>query len=244
MLSPFAWRIILTSIQALSMFRWVVIIALLAGLSTDSSAAFYSVYRGKAYRVGADGRLERCRLSRCPMCDRLQANFFGATSPREALAGRPRAVVHVEQSLPASMPSAAVEAMLGVVSPASDDVLYDLGSGDGRILEHANTRYGCQFVGIEIDEATWKRSVERLNREGVTEGWVLHGDATTIDLSGADLVTVYLYPEVMERIRFDTLKIGAKVISYGHPIPNLPTKQIDIVTNGVTHVFYLYESGF
>lgn len=138
------------------------------------------------------------------------------------------------------MPQEAVDAMLGILSPEWGDTLYDLGCGDGRILISANLDYGCSVLGIENNPRTYLRAEK--NVKAHCEGWaVIYDDATRYPLDKADFITVYLNPEVSRRMRWATLRPGARVISYQHPIPGLECEVHSCRIDGVEHTFYLHK---
>ena len=143
------------------------------------------------------------------------------------------------QDATAQMEPAAIRSALDAIDLQPGETLYDLGCGEGRVLLEARRNYGARVLGVEIDPAIYRRC--QANMQGRT-GWkVIQDDATLYDLSGADVVTVYLYADVLERIRWDTLKPGARVISYCHPIPGLQTTEYRCQIDGHEHVYYLYR---
>lgn len=115
-------------------------------------------------------------------------------------------------------PHDAVVEMLAIASPGPDEVLYDLGCGDGRILIAASTAYGCRSVGIELNPVTYQHASTAIGIFGLRDRVrVYQGDVLTFDYPHADIVTMYLYPELMERV-LPRLRPGTRVISYMHPI--------------------------
>lgn len=123
----------------------------------------------------------------------------------------------------ASTPEPMVSEMLELVQPRRGEVVYDLGCGDGRILEKAITQYGASAVGIERNESAYQKAKSRLSG---LKGWrLVSGDATKYRLDGADVVTMYLYHETIEKIapKLSQLKPGARVVSYQHDIPGVET---------------------
>jgi SAM-dependent methyltransferase len=121
---------------------------------------------------------------------------------------------------------AIVEAMLKLARVTSNDIVYDLGSGDGRILIVAAQKYGARGVGIELDP----RLVE-IARQGAREGAVdnkitfVEGDLFEADISEATVVTLYLSPSVNRRLEPKLrreLKPGARIVSHQFPIGSWP----------------------
>lgn len=146
-------------------------------------------------------------------------------------------------------PMAVVEKMLALAEVTKEDVVYDLGCGDGRIVVTAAKKYGAKGVGIDLDPRRIAESRERAKREGVTH--LVHfeqQDVMKADFSQATVVTLYLLPESNELLRpllEKQLKPGARVVSHNYEIPGWEEKQIgyEIVTaeDGTKHTIYLYR---
>jgi SAM-dependent methyltransferase len=116
------------------------------------------------------------------------------------------------------------DAMLKLARVTSDDVVYDLGSGDGRIPILAAQKYGARAVGIDLDP-----QLIALSREVAREGEVsdkvtfIEGDLFTADISAATVVTLYLSPTMNNRLELklrEELRPGARVVSHQFPIGN------------------------
>jgi len=113
--------------------------------------------------------------------------------------------------------AAVVERMLELAQVRSDDVVYDLGSGDGRIVIAAAEKYGARGVGFEIN-----RKLLEISRASVKQAGLEHlveirdQDVMTADFSKATVVTVYLLPQVHERlapILQRQLRPGSRVVA-------------------------------
>jgi len=115
-------------------------------------------------------------------------------------------------------PLAVVDAMLELARLKSGDLLYDLGSGDGRILIAAAKRYGVRGVGIEIDPTLIERATENAYREGVGDLIQFRKeDLFSADFRDATVVTLFLGPELNLKLRpwlLASLAPGARVVSY------------------------------
>lgn len=111
-----------------------------------------------------------------------------------------------------------VEEMLKLARVTKDDVVYDLGSGDGRIVINAAKRYGARGVGIEINPDLVKEARLNAERAGVTNRVkFVEQDLFETDLKEASVVTLYLLPEVNLRLRpklLRELKPGTRVVSH------------------------------
>ncbi len=114
-------------------------------------------------------------------------------------------------------PQPVVESMLDLANVKSTDVVYDLGSGDGRIVITAAKKYGARGVGIEIDPALVKQATQNAAAAGVSDKVrFLTGDIFTADIGGATVVTLYLLQSINERLRpklVRELKPGTRIVS-------------------------------
>ena len=114
------------------------------------------------------------------------------------------------------------DAMLRLASVTADDVVYDLGSGDGRIPIIAAQKYGARGVGIEIEprlvELAWRiaNEAEVANRVSF-----IVGDLFEADLGAATVVTLYVSPNMMKMLapRLRALKPGTRIVSHQFPMP-------------------------
>ncbi|MCP5117290.1 MAG: methyltransferase domain-containing protein, partial [bacterium] len=90
-------------------------------------------------------------------------------------------------------PATVVERMLRLGKLHSGEKMFDLGSGDGRIVVMAAERFKADATGVEFDEDLYKQSTERIKKKGLTErARIILGDIMEQDYSAANLVTVYL----------------------------------------------------
>jgi SAM-dependent methyltransferase len=110
-----------------------------------------------------------------------------------------------------------VEAMLDLAFVREDDVVYDLGCGDGRIPIAAARRGVAKAVCVEIDPALAARARARAEEAGVTDRvTIVEGDLFEVDFSDATVVTLYLLPELNLRLRPKLLALtpGARIVSH------------------------------
>ncbi len=115
-------------------------------------------------------------------------------------------------------PQNVVDAMLEFVQVGPGDVVYDLGSGDGRIPITAALRYGARGVGIEIDPVLVRRSEEQARRAGVADRVrFITGDLFQADMSEATVVTLFLLPgmniELIPKFRTQ-LRPGSRIVAH------------------------------
>ena len=111
-----------------------------------------------------------------------------------------------------------VDEMLQLANVGKDDLVYDLGSGDGRIVIEAARRYGARGVGIELDPDLVRRAQENARRANVSHLVEFRQqDLMTVDLSPATVVTVYLSQAANLKLRprlQAQLRPGARVVSH------------------------------
>lgn len=132
--------------------------------------------------------------------------------------------------------------MLKLAKVTSADVVYDLGSGDGRIVILAAQKYGTRAVGIEISP----RLVE-IARQVAREGEIEHrasfilGDLFEADISDATVVTVFLSPRVNAKLApklRQELRPGTRIVSHQFPIADWPAERSVRADDGT--LLYLY----
>jgi len=115
-------------------------------------------------------------------------------------------------------PPGVVDAMLTAARVTSADILYDLGSGDGRIVIAAAKKYGARGVGIEINPQLVAESNASARAAGVSHlVQFIQGDLFTADFSAATVVALYLAPSLNERIKprlLRELRPGTRVVSH------------------------------
>ncbi len=131
-------------------------------------------------------------------------------------------------------PAAAVEAMLTLAGVTAADVVYDLGSGDGRILIAAAKR-GARGVGIELDPPLVKQATANAKRAGVSDRVTFReADLFTTDISDATVVTLYLLPSMNLRLHpkfLRELRPGTRIVAYRFGIADWPAEQ-EVVVEG------------
>jgi SAM-dependent methyltransferase len=115
------------------------------------------------------------------------------------------------------------DAMLKLAGVTSNDVVYDLGSGDGRIPIIAAQKYGAKGIGIEIDPRLVERSRQIANEaEVATRVSFIVGDLFEADLSTATVVTMYLSTSIMQVLqpKLRALKPGTRIVSHQFSMPS------------------------
>ena len=115
-------------------------------------------------------------------------------------------------------PHDVVEEMLKLAGVKKDDVAYDLGCGDGRIVIQAAKKYGARGVGIDIDAERIRESKENAQREGVADRVKFREeDLFEADIKEATVVTIFLLNSLNQRLKpklLKELKTGTRVVSH------------------------------
>jgi ribosomal protein L11 methylase PrmA len=134
-----------------------------------------------------------------------------------------------------------------VAEVTKDDVVYDLGCGDGRIVVTAAKKYGCKAVGIDIDPQRVKESLERVKKNKVEHlVTIKEGDIFQEDLTPASVVTLYLLPSLNVKLipQLKKLKPGSRIVSHSFDMEGVkPEKVIHYeAKDGITHTIYLWRA--
>jgi hypothetical protein len=128
-------------------------------------------------------------------------------------------------------PPRVVERMLELARLGPDDALLDLGSGDGRIVIQGAKRYGARALGIEMDASLVAASLEAARREGVAgRARFERADALAADLTAATVLTLYLSPELNERLLpriLATMRPGSRVVSHDFALGNWAPDRVE-----------------
>jgi SAM-dependent methyltransferase len=136
-----------------------------------------------------------------------------------------------------------VAEMLRMAEVSSDDLVYDLGCGDGRLVITAAKEYGARGVGIDIDPERIKDSRKNAAEAGVTDRvkFIL-GDLFQADFHNATAVTIYLLPDLNVRLRpmlFEQLKPGTPVVSHDFDMGEwAPDETRTVWSGGRNHTVY------
>jgi precorrin-6B methylase 2 len=130
-------------------------------------------------------------------------------------------------------PQSVVDEMLKLAAITKDDIIYDLGSGDGRIVITAAKKYGARGVGVDIDPERVKEANANAEQAGVMDRVkFLQQDLFETDLKDASVVTLYLLPAVNLKLRpklWSELKPGTRVVSHRFDMGDWnPEKTVEI----------------
>jgi trans-aconitate methyltransferase len=143
-------------------------------------------------------------------------------------------------------PMSVVEEMLKLAKVDRYDRVYDLGSGDGRIVIMAAQKFEAEAVGVELDDKLASESASRIVELGLQKrAKILHANMYDVDLRYATVVTLYLLTSVNERMKpilEKSLRPGARIVCHDFKVPGWePEKTVEVVSDsGVSHTLYLY----
>lgn len=130
-------------------------------------------------------------------------------------------------------PQEVVDAMLEMAGVQKGDVLYDLGSGDGRIPITAAKKYGVRAIGVDIDPQRIKEANENARAAGVTDLVAFrNGDLFQTDLSEASVVTLYLLPTLNLKLQpklLKELKPGTRIVSHAFDMGDWKPEETRVV---------------
>ena len=145
-------------------------------------------------------------------------------------------------------PQIVVDRMLELARIKPGETVYDLGSGDGRILITAAQKFRAKAVGIEMSPDLCKSTMAKVDRLGLQDlVKVMQANLLKVDLSPANVVTIYLLTSSNMRLRPNLekyLRPGARVVSNDFEIRGWrPREVVNLRVEGMEHTIYLYEVG-
>lgn len=140
-------------------------------------------------------------------------------------------------------PPDVVDRMLELAKVTKDDFVLDLGSGDGRIPIAAARRYGCRARGVDINPVRVQEAKQNLKGSGVERlVTFVQGDVFEVPISDATVVTLYLFPHVMlklrERLKTE-LKPGTRVVSHEFTMGDWEPEVTERVRNARVHLWII-----
>src|SRR5215510_2062989 len=146
-------------------------------------------------------------------------------------------------------PETIVEKMLQLGGLKAGEKMFDLGSGDGRIVILAAQKFHAEAVGVELNKDLWKQSTAKILKLGLDRSAkVINGDLLKQNYSSADVVTVYLLPESIDNkvqpILDKQLKKGARVVAHDFEFKNWKPEKVENVADdgeGRSHTLFLYR---
>jgi tRNA/tmRNA/rRNA uracil-C5-methylase (TrmA/RlmC/RlmD family) len=172
--------------------------------------------------------------------DQLQKKFEVEEVKKEIEQNRTPDVVFVPT------PQDVVDRMLELAEVTKDDLIYDLGCGDGRIVVTAAKKYGCTAIGYDIDPNRVKESVANVAKNNVGHlVSIEQKDVFTLDLSKANVITLYLLPKLNVKLipQLEKLKPGSRIVSHDFGMEGVkPDKVIKLTSkeDDYHHDIYLW----
>jgi hypothetical protein len=167
------------------------------------------------------------------------------TSPAQTSqpASQPQAVDRDVPYVPT--PESVVAEMLRVANVSQNDVIYDLGSGDGRIVITAAQEYGARGMGVDIDPALVQQANDRARQAGVSDRvQFVQQDLFETDISEATVVTLYLLPDVNLRLRpklLEELRPGTRIVSHSFDMGDWEPEQVTQVDGRTIYYWVVPE---
>jgi protein-L-isoaspartate O-methyltransferase len=144
-------------------------------------------------------------------------------------------------------PETIVAKMLEFGGLKAGEKMFDLGSGDGRIVIMAAQKFHADATGIEMDKDLYKQSTEKIRKLGLERtARIINGDLFKQNYSSADMLTVYLLPASNTKVApilEKQLKKGTRIVSHDFEFPWQPEKVETIEDDGEgrSHTLYLYR---
>ena len=145
-------------------------------------------------------------------------------------------------------PETVVEKMLQLGGLKAGEKMFDLGSGDGRIVIMAAQKFHADANGVELKKDLVKDSLDRIRKLGLEKSaHILQGDLLKQNYSSADLVTVYLLPVSNDKVQSlldKQLKKGTRVVAHDFEFKNWTPEHVESIDDdgeGRSHTLYLYR---
>jgi protein-L-isoaspartate O-methyltransferase len=145
-------------------------------------------------------------------------------------------------------PESVVVRMLSLGELKAGEKMFDLGSGDGRIVIMAAQRFQADATGVELDKNLVKQSMEKIRKLGLEKSArIINADLLKQDYSTADLVTVYLLPlsnDKVQPVLDRELKKGARVVAHDFEFRGWAAEKVETIDDdgeGRSHRLYLYR---
>jgi predicted RNA methylase len=139
--------------------------------------------------------------------------------------------------------------MLELGGLKAGEKMFDLGSGDGRIVIMAAQRFHAEAVGVELDKDLCRQSMAKIRRLGLEKSArIVNGDLLEQNYGSADLVTVYLLPDSINNkvqpLLDKQLRKGARVVAHDFEFQSWTPEKVENIADdgeGRSHTLYLYR---
>jgi protein-L-isoaspartate O-methyltransferase len=145
-------------------------------------------------------------------------------------------------------PQIIVEKMLQLGGLKAGEKVFDLGSGDGRIVIMAAQKFHATAVGVELDKDLFRQSTDKIRKLGLERNArIINGDLLKQNYASADLITVYLLPVSNDKVTpllEKQLKKGARVVAHDFELRNWTPERVENIADdgeGRSHTLYLYR---
>ena len=146
-------------------------------------------------------------------------------------------------------PELIVEKMLRLGGLKAGEKMFDLGSGDGRIVIMAAQKFHAEAIGVELDKDLCKQSLAKIQKLGLEKtAHIINGDLLRQDYGSADLVTVYLLPASIDNkvqpLLDQQLKKGERVVAHDFEFKNWTPEKVENIADdgeGRSHTLFLYR---
>jgi len=139
-----------------------------------------------------------------------------------------------------------VSEMLHMAQVKKDDLVVDLGCGDARMLVLAAQKHGSRGIGYEIDPDMVRASRRNAEENNVADlVQIIQADIFTVDISKADVLPIYLLPEMNLKLlpQFETLKPGSRLVFHNYDLEGfVADREVEVISNedNSVHTLYLY----
>lgn len=145
-------------------------------------------------------------------------------------------------------PETVVAKMLQLAGLKAGEKMFDLGSGDGRIVIMAAQKFHADATGVELDKDLCRQSTEKIRKLGLLRtARIINGDLLQQDYSAAEVITVYLLPVSNEKVRSlldQQLKKGTRVVAHDFEIKGWTPERVETIADdgeGRSHTLFLYR---
>jgi len=145
-------------------------------------------------------------------------------------------------------PETIVQKMLQLGGLKAGEKMFDLGSGDGRIVIMAAEKFHANAVGIELDKELYRESSDKIQSLRLQKtARIVNGDILQQDYSSADLITVYLLPMSNDKVRpilDKQLKKGTRIVAHDFEFKDWKPEKVESIDDdgeGRSHTLYLYR---
>ena len=219
----------------------------------NDKVAFKTVleFSEQEYEISFAGQLEGRKLSGELTSSRGTRKVTGQKirrSPAKQRSGQTKKTFREPDVIFVPTPQVAVDKMLELAEVTKDDLLYDLGCGNGIIVVTAAKRYGCKAVGYDIARKRVKESLANVEKNNVGHlVRIEQRDIFTLDLSKANVITLYLLPELNVKLipQLKKLKPGSRIVSHDFDMRGVkPDKVVEVNSDDDydRHTIYLWTT--